>query len=58
MSETSLFEMERGDINKEDTLNIDHISLFREIEQELSEKPVKQGGDRDSTHGPLTFIEH
>ena len=58
MSETSLFEMERGDINKEDTLNTDHISLFREIEQELSEKPVKQGGDRDSTDGPLTFIEH
>ena len=54
----SLFEMEQEDINKDDTLNIDPISLFRETKQELSEKLLKKGGDGDSTDVPLTFIEY
>ena len=56
MSETNLFDMEQEDFNKEGNLNIDPISLFREIEQKLSEKLLEQGGDGDSTDGPLTFI--
>lgn len=58
MSDTCLFDMEFEDFNKKNNLNIEPISLFREIEQELSEKLPKQGGDRDSTDGPLTFIEN
>ena len=42
MSDTSLFEMEWKDFNKEDNLNIDPLSLFKEIEQEVSEKLIEE----------------
>ena len=34
------------------------ISLFLEIEQELSRKLFNQESDGDSTDGPLNFIEY
>ena len=58
MSETSLFDMEWEGIKRETDLNIDSLSLFREIEQELSKKLLHEGGGEDSTDEPLAFIEN
>ena len=58
MSETSLFDMEWEGFKRETDLNIDSLSLFREIEQELSKKLLHEGGGEDSTDGPLAFIEN
>ena len=52
MSETSLFDIEWECIKRESDLNIDSLSLFREIEQELSKKLLHEGGGEDSTDGP------
>ena len=49
MSEIDLFEIEFKDINKNININIDPISLFKEIEEKLSENLFKQEGSVDST---------
>ena len=49
MSEIDLFEIEFKDINKNININIDPISLFKEIEEKLSENLFKQDGGGDST---------
>ena len=43
---------------KTNNLNINPISLFQDIEQELSENLSKQANDGNSTDGPLNFIEN
>ena len=58
MSDTCLFNMKSEDFNKNNNLNIDTISIFQEIEQELSKKLINQGSDGDSTDGPLNLIEN
>ena len=51
MSEVDLAEIEQ-DISENINLNIDQISLFKEIEQELSKNLFKTEGEKDSTDGP------
>ena len=58
MSEVDLFEIEFKDISENINLNIDQISLFKEIEQELSKNLFKTEGEEDLTDGPLNFIEN
>ena len=58
MSEIDLFEMEWGDINEKSGLDINPLSLFQEIEKEVSEKLLKERGEGDSTDGAFIFTEN
>ena len=58
MSEIELFEMEWNKINEKSDLNINFLSLFQEIENELSKKLLQERGEVDSTDGAFTFIEN
>ena len=58
MSEIELFEMEWNKINEKSDLNINFLSLFQEIENELSKKLLQERGEGDSTDGAFTFIEN
>ena len=58
MSDTCLFNMKSEDFNKNNNPSIYTISIFQEIEQELSKKLINQGSDGDSTGGPLNLIEN
>ena len=58
MSEIDLYEMEWGDINEKSGLDINPLSLFQEIEKEISEKLLKERDERDSTDGAFIFTEN
>ena len=49
MSEIDLFEIEFKDINENINININPVSLIKEIEQELSKNLFKQEGGGDSS---------
>ena len=53
-----LLDMELEKYIEINNLNINPISLFQEIQQELSENLFKQRNDGHSTDGPVNFIEN
>ena len=58
MSKIDLFEMEWENISQKNELEINSLSLFQEIEKELSESLLEEKGEGDSTDGAFTFIEN
>ena len=58
MSDPCLFDMELEKHIENNNQNLVPVSLFLEIEQELSENLLKQEGGGDSTDGPLNFTEN
>ena len=58
MSKIDLFEMEWENISQKNELEINSLSLFQEIEKELSESLLEEKGEGDSTDRAFTFIEN
>ena len=58
MSQPDLFEMEWGNINEKYEIEVDAISMFQEIEKQLSEVLLEEKGEEDSTDGDFSFIEN
>ena len=58
MSQHELFEMEWGNSNLKNTIEIDATFLFQEIERQLSEYLLDEKGEGDSTDGVFPFIEN
>lgn len=57
-SEQNLLKFSSAAWAENTNLNIDPVSLFKEIEQELSESLFNQENDEDSTEGPLDYTEN
>ena len=57
MSQIDLFEMEWDINDQKNDLEINSLSLFQEIEKELSEKLLEEKGEGDSTDGAFAYIE-
>lgn len=57
-SEQNLLKFSSAAWAENTNLNIDPVSLFKEIEQELSESLFNQENGEDSTEGPLDYTEN
>lgn len=57
-SEQNLLKFSSAAWAENTNLNIDPVSLFKEIQQELSESLFNQENGEDSTEGPLDYTEN
>lgn len=57
-SEQNLLKFSSAAWTENTNLNIDPVSLFKEIQQELSESLFNQENGEDSTEGPLDYTEN
>ena len=58
MSEIDLFEMEWSIDDQKNKIKINSLSLFQEIEKQLSETLLEEKSEGDSTDGAFSFIEN